>query len=399
MAHSQKSPRPSDYDRHLARRLDDIEEMIDTLSRRLDDPATPEPGGRAPGPDSAAPLGECALPAVPERSLPDTVSSARAELIRYSDRKWVNGTILHYYFFEEGPFAGDRANIRMVREAFDTWADVGIGLGFVETGDISEAEIRIGFQPGGSWSYVGRDVIDIPGQAERTMNIGWDLRRDPRGIDTAVHEIGHTLGFPHEHQNPFSGLVWDEDAVYRHFAGPPNNWDRARTYHNVLRKLAPRLVTGSDWDPDSIMHYGFAPGLILQPEPYHRTGLRPALGLSETDRAEVRRFYPPMTPEELIGLAPFRSVLVELEATEQANYLLVPEATRDHTIRAFGQVDLLMVLFRRDGDVTRYVAGGDDAGQEANTTLTVRLEQGQEYILRVRMFARYGSERAALMYW
>ena len=53
------------------------------------------------------------------------------------------------------------------------------------------------------------------------MNFGWDLTQ-PGEIDTAIHEIGHTLGFPHEHQNPHAGIVWDEEAVYAALAQPPN---------------------------------------------------------------------------------------------------------------------------------------------------------------------------------
>ena len=141
--------------------------------------------------------------------------------------------------------------------------------------DINDAEIRIGFLQGdGAWSYVGRDVIDIPGQHERTMNFGWDLKRDPRGVDTPVHEIGHTLGFPHEHQNPFAGIVWDESAVYRFFAGSPNFWSRQKTFHNVLRKLPERSVEGSKWDPNSIMHYPFDAGLIERDLVFRQCRLR-----------------------------------------------------------------------------------------------------------------------------
>ena len=72
----------------------------------------------------------------------------------------------------------------------------------------AEAEIRIGFQPGSSWSYVGRDAIDLVSDFnERTMNFGWDLTTS-YGCDTALHEIGHALGFPHEHQNPNAGIIW-----------------------------------------------------------------------------------------------------------------------------------------------------------------------------------------------
>lgn len=51
------------------------------------------------------------------------------------------------------------------------------------------------------------------------MNIGWDITGD---IDAAVHEIGHSLGLPHEHQNPHAVITWDEEAVHAGLAAPPN---------------------------------------------------------------------------------------------------------------------------------------------------------------------------------
>jgi Astacin (Peptidase family M12A) len=127
-----------------------------------------------------------------------------------------------------------------------------------------EAEIRVGFMQGdGSWSYLGRQILDR-GANERTMNFGWDLLRTAREADTALHEIGHTLGLPHEHQNPNAGIVWDEEKVYTSLGGPPNNWPRETTQWNILRKIEPDTVQGSNWDPDSIMHYPFPAGLILQ---------------------------------------------------------------------------------------------------------------------------------------
>ena len=50
------------------------------------------------------------------------------------------------------------------------------------------------------------------------MNFGWDLTPLGRST-TALHEIGHTLGMPHEHQNPFAGIAWDEETVYATSAG------------------------------------------------------------------------------------------------------------------------------------------------------------------------------------
>ena len=55
-----------------------------------------------------------------------------------------------------------------------------------------------------SWSYLGRDILSdrIAPKHKPTMNFGWDITRD---TDAALHEIGHTLACPHEHQNPNSG--------------------------------------------------------------------------------------------------------------------------------------------------------------------------------------------------
>jgi hypothetical protein len=140
---------------------------------------------------------------------------------------------------------------------------------------------------------VDTDALNQP-RDQPTMNFGWSLTEDPvEGLDTALHEIGHALGFPHEHQNPIAGIEWNEEAVYRSLAAPPNRWSRATTFRNIIEKIAPDTVTGSSWDPNSVMHYPFEAGLILRPERYRR-GLTPRGGLSARDRKWVRHFYPPI---------------------------------------------------------------------------------------------------------
>jgi hypothetical protein len=191
--------------------------------------------------------------------------------------------------------------------------------------DRSEAELRIGFlfDHDGSWSYVGRDVLQ-QGMNSRTMNFGWDLTSSPHGTSTALHEIGHTLGLPHEHQNPFAGIVWDEAKVYQYFTGPPNNWDRDKTFHNVLRKLDPAEVEGSVWDPDSIMEYAFRAGLIVEPAEYGTSGVHPPGTVSELDTDYVLRWYPTLGNEAPPTLQPFRSVPLSLKSGEQADFTLSP---------------------------------------------------------------------------
>jgi hypothetical protein len=287
----------------------------------------------------------------------------------------------------------------LVRQGFDVWKQVGIGITFEEVTNISEAEIRIGFLRGdGAWSYVGRDVIDIPGQYERTMNFGWDLTRDPRGVDTPVHEIGHTLGFPHAHQNPFAGIEWNEQAVYDYFGGPPNNWPRQTTYHNVLRKLPESAVEGSEWDPNSIMQYGLPSGLIVKPEAY-QNGLQPELGLSAIDKSEVRRFYPPLDDAKNPKLERFKVEFLSIGPAEQKNFTIEPDSTDEYTIQTFGRSDTVMVLFEDvDGDL-RYVDGDDDSGTNLNARITARLRKGRRYVLRIRLYLNYASDDTAVMMW
>ncbi|MBM4387344.1 MAG: hypothetical protein FJ088_06360, partial [Deltaproteobacteria bacterium] len=43
----------------------------------------------------------CCLPMVKERVFAPDVNPNRMRLILVSGKKWVNGTVLHYYFFDE----------------------------------------------------------------------------------------------------------------------------------------------------------------------------------------------------------------------------------------------------------------------------------------------------------
>jgi hypothetical protein len=130
------------------------------------------------------------------------------------------------------------------RKAFQIWKEVGIGISFEEVKQVDEAMVRIGFDfTDGSWSYIGRDIWTIP-KSERTMNFGWDLT-NTYGMTTAIHEIGHTLGLHHEHQNPQAGIVWNTQAVYEYFSGHPNYWPKETIDANILNKIPAREIEGS----------------------------------------------------------------------------------------------------------------------------------------------------------
>lgn len=346
---------------------------------------------------AAAAMKFCELPDVPAREFGPDVGPERASLILNSDRKWANGTKLHYHFLtSRSSWTGSPADKRKASDGFQAWKNVGMGLEFEEVSSADEAEIRIGFERnGGHWSYIGRDVLGID-QSDRTLNID---KGDAWTIDTAIHEIGHSLGFPHEHQNPTSGIVWNEEAVYADLGGPPNNWSRDKTFRNIIRKLDPGDVHGSGWDKDSIMHYPFKKGLIDRPVRYRTEALQPAPGLSPVDKREVKSFYPPLTQRDHRTLKPFQFVRLSLKPRKQANFVIRPSATRKYRFRTFGRSDTVMVLFEEVNGAPRFSVADDDSGFDRNASFTARLFVGRTYYLRIRLYSRHRSGEFGVMMW
>jgi hypothetical protein len=347
---------------------------------------------------------QCSIRDNPARPFSPAVGGERARLILQNRDKWVNGTLLRFAFFENsGQFArwaGSAALKRQVRKAFERWAELGIGLRFEEIDDRRDAEVRIGFEDGdGHWSYLGRQVLE-QGADDRTMNLdpGDGISNGEYGIDVACHEIGHTLGFPHEHQNPNAGIVWDEEAVYRALAAPPNNWTREVTFRNIIRKIPPDQVQGSSWDPDSIMHYPFESGLILKPEKYN-AGLQPAGGLSARDKEWVKTFYPPLRPADENVLPLLESRRLDIIPGGQRNFVLKPAATRYYEMRTFGESDTVAVLFERASSSDTYLTADDDSGEERNAYIRRRLHKGRTYVLRLRLYHAASSGETAVMWW
>ncbi|WP_173861311.1 MULTISPECIES: hypothetical protein [unclassified Pseudomonas] len=327
-----------------------------------------------------------------------TVDPRRKAAILATFTKWANGTVLHYCFFNKGSrYAVPKAQADAIRDAFKTWKAVGIGLEFMEVGQLSEAEVRIGYSTadGVSASAVGRDLLNVP-LTEPTTVYGWDLTT-PYGRGTALHELGHVLGMEHEHQNPFAGIKWHEQAVYDSLGGPPNNWDRATTYHNILEKLTPQQVNGSTWDPDSIMEYEFDSGLIDEPQQYDISGLTPPGVLSNGDKEWTRKWYPPLTGK-LKQLAHAEPVTVALAAGKQIDYTIEPTESRSYRIETKGASDSLLVLFEEIKGDPRYLAGDDDSGEDRNSTITYKLFKGRKYIVRVRLYYPGLSGKLTLMY-
>jgi Astacin (Peptidase family M12A) len=336
----------------------------------------------------------CTLPHAEAFALPEGVAGPRAEAIQLVQNKWANGTVLRFHFLASPEWDWPESQKQVVREAFSRWKAVGIGLSFIEAADPAKADLLIGFaQADGSWSWIGTDARKYRDQG-RNMNFGWDLST-VWGHATVLHEIGHAIGMPHEHQNPKAGLVWNEAIVYEKYAQSPNFWEPDKTFNNIIRKLSLAEISGSNWDPRSIMHYPFEPGLIDQPAPYDSEGTPANFDLSADDIRWIKTFYPPLSDSQPINAMEIKSLPTGTGA--QADFIFEPTATRDYVIQSVGRADVKIIVFTDSDEGPVFLAGRDDSGTPENAKIVIKLQAGIQYTIRVRTHYSDTDEGASLV--
>jgi hypothetical protein len=330
-------------------------------------------------PDKTVAKRLCSQPPLVKRKFASNVAPNRMKVILSTVLKWANGTEIKFMFVE-----GATAQKNVVRAAFEKWKSLGIGLSFKEVATREESMVRIGFDYNdGSWSYVGRDILTIP-KEETTMNFGWDLTADSYGMTTALHEIGHTLGFQHEHQSPFAGITWNTKAVYKEFSGPPNKWPKKEIDSNILNKLTPNQVQGTDWDPKSIMEYEFGAGLVLKPAAYVN-GIFPPGTLSQKDIDTVKSFYPVIKPSLQTKLDINKVARIKAGSGGQDDFIFTAPLTKKYTFQTTGNLDTVMVISEIGKTENHYMAGDDDSGYENNAKIILPLVKGRKYLVNVKV--------------
>lgn len=326
----------------------------------------------------------CNLPVSTGPLLPPGIGEMRERALVLTQNKWVNGTRLTYFFKNVGPFIWPNSQKQVVRDAFGAWKSLGIGLDFSETSSEAEAILIIGLVQGdGSWSWIGTDVLHNR-RNDCNMNFGWDLRT-AWGKSTALHEIGHAIGMPHEHQNPKSGIVWNEAEVIAYFSGPPNNWDEPTIRWNILRHLSASEVEGSEWDPASIMHYAFQANMIDAPSPYSNEGVPASYDFSAKDRAWASRFYPPVALSDIAELSLGETVPLAEMVGEQADFLFRPTDTREYSLQTFGEADRKIAIAHiLDDGSSEMLKVRDDSATDSNAQIVRELVAGQIYRISAR---------------
>ena len=159
-------------------------------------------------------------------------------------------------------------------------------LKFQFVGDNSQAMIRIAFQKGGSYSYVGTDNLLIP-ENQHTMNYGWLTPQSPEQefSRVVVHEFGHMLGLMHEHQHPESSIPWNKPKVYEYYASI--GWSKQQVDDHVFKRYDHGTTQYSEYDRLSIMHYAVPASLTTN-------GFEVAWNteLSSIDKDFIGKVYP-----------------------------------------------------------------------------------------------------------
>src|SRR5262249_21719948 len=164
------------------------------------------------------------------------------------------------------------------------------------------ASIRISFSPGVHWSFIGTVSL---AHKDTALNIGYAAemplgRLDRKLLDQLIlHEMGHALGFEHEHQSPASNCDQEFDwpkveNVARTQWGwikPNGEVDKQAVEFNLRVLTASERLRITPYDRESIMHYFF------EPELFKRGRASPCFVgrnqmLSERDKQMAREAYP-----------------------------------------------------------------------------------------------------------
>jgi hypothetical protein len=328
----------------------------------------------------------CIQPPRVKRSFARNIHPERKKIIILNSTQWANGTEIKYMFLE-----GENKQKNVVRQAFRKWENIGIGITFREVKDQEESMVRISFNPkDDSWSSVGRDVLTVS-KKKPTMNFAIDLTSD-EGMSTALHEVGHTLGFDHEHQSPFAGITWNEKVVYATLGNYPNFWTKADTKAQILDKLPAKKVSGTSWDPDSIMHYEFEAGLVLKPTKY-RSGIFPPGLISKSDIIRVKKFYPKVKPSSYRKVSYNKPLKFGADSGQQIDFVFTAPHTKTYTFQTTGKLDTVMVVYEIEGKQRHYMLGDDDSGFDKNSKVTVPLVKGREYLVKIKVtYAPAGAQ-------
>lgn len=191
---------------------------------------------------------------------------------------WTPGSTLRVKFL-----GGSTALQNQVMQYAEQW-EQSANINFVKVTS-GNSEIRVAFDAVGSFSYVGKDNLNIPAN-QKTMNLDFNGPGSTEAYikATSLHEFGHALGLGHEHQNPLSSIPWNAPAVYTFYA--QMGWSQQKVNEQVLNKFQWSQTQHTDYDPQSIMQYPVSASLTT-----NGYSVPMNTQLSATDKSYIGKIY------------------------------------------------------------------------------------------------------------
>ena len=213
------------------------------------------------------------------------------QLVLLTQYRWKTGRTLNIGFYD----ADFRVKEKVIKYAREWEKYANIKFNFID--DVNQADIRISFVTGGSWSYIGTIALVID-KDKPTMNYGWLTPDTPNDeySRVVIHEFGHMLGLVHEHMHPEAGIPWDKEKTYDYYANL--GWDKEQVDRNLFARYSRDKTQYSEHDPDSIMHYPVPKELTIDGSfevGYNRV-------LSDMDKYYVQQLYPFTNQIEFVSL-------------------------------------------------------------------------------------------------
>lgn len=207
-----------------------------------------------------------------------------ARLVMVNSAYWgIGGVQLTVGFMET--IASD-LRIRIM-EHFNAWGTY-CNATFTYTASTDSAQVRVTRSGWGYWSYLGTDILSIPSN-QPTMSLGGFTMSYPESEFKRVirHEVGHTMGFHHEHLRAALVAKLDVQATLDYFSSQ-YGWTVEMVYQNVLTPLEEASVTGSaTTDANSIMCYSLPAEITIDHQP-----IVGGTNITANDGAFAQTLYP-----------------------------------------------------------------------------------------------------------